>query len=108
MLAKYVRLYLKGQKSDVRDAEAIAEMVEQPTKKFVATKMPQHRDLQGWIEYVNGWSACDCGAEDEWRLDARIEELSNEIQLPARAEPRCERLMRSPTISIFPKGMIHG
>ena len=108
MLAKY-RLYLKGQKkSDFHDAEAIAETVERPTMNFVTTKTPEHLNLQGWTEYVIGWSASDFGAEDEWRLDARIEELSNEIQLPARAEPRCELLMRSPTTSIFPKAMIGG
>jgi hypothetical protein len=34
----YVRPYLKGQKNDFRDAEAIAEAVQRPTMKFVATK----------------------------------------------------------------------
>jgi transposase len=30
--------YSKGQKNDFRDAEAIAEAVQRPTMKFVATK----------------------------------------------------------------------
>ena len=38
MPAKYVRTYSKGQKNDFRDAEAIAEAVQRPTMKFVATK----------------------------------------------------------------------
>ena len=38
MPAKYVRAYSKGQKNDYRDAEAIAEAVQRPTMKFVATK----------------------------------------------------------------------
>src|SRR5262249_5550794 len=38
MPAKYVRPYSKGQKNDFRDAEAIAEPVQRPTMKFVATK----------------------------------------------------------------------
>ena len=38
MPAKYVRPYAKGQKNDFRDAEAIAEAVQRPTMKFVATK----------------------------------------------------------------------
>jgi transposase len=38
MPAKYVRPYSKGQKNDFRDAEAIAEAVQRPTMKFVATK----------------------------------------------------------------------
>jgi transposase len=38
MPAKYVRPYSKGQNNDFRDAEAIAEAVQRPTMKFVATK----------------------------------------------------------------------
>ena len=37
MPAKYVRPY-KGQKNDFNDAEAIAEAVQRPTMKFVASK----------------------------------------------------------------------
>jgi hypothetical protein len=46
MPAKYVRPYSKGQKNDFRDAEAIAEAVQRPTMKFVATKMMDQLDLQ--------------------------------------------------------------
>ncbi|HKD76546.1 MAG TPA: IS110 family transposase [Ktedonobacterales bacterium] len=46
MLAKYVRPYSKGQKNDFRDAEAIAEAVQRPTMKFVATKSADQLDLQ--------------------------------------------------------------
>jgi transposase len=45
MPAKYVRPYSKGQKNDFRDAEAIAEAVQRPTMRFVATKAEQ-LDLQ--------------------------------------------------------------
>jgi len=38
MPAKYVRPYSRGQKNDFRDAEAIAEAVQRPTMKFVATR----------------------------------------------------------------------
>ena len=38
MPAKYVRPYSRGQKNDFNDAEAIAEAVQRPTMKFVATK----------------------------------------------------------------------
>src|SRR5216684_2160952 len=47
MPAKYVRAYSKGQKNDFRDAEAIAEAVQRPTMKFVATKTADQLDLQG-------------------------------------------------------------
>src|SRR5262245_40710231 len=46
MPAKYVRPCSKGQKNDFRDAEAIAEAVQRPTMKFVATKSVDQLDLQ--------------------------------------------------------------
>src|SRR5260221_8979887 len=46
MPAKYVRPYSKGQKNDYRDAEAIAEAVQRPAMKFVATKTADQLDLQ--------------------------------------------------------------
>ena len=46
MPAKYVRPYSKGQKNDFRDAESIAEAVQRPTMKFVATKTAEQLDLQ--------------------------------------------------------------
>jgi hypothetical protein len=60
MPAKYVRPYSKGQKNDFRDAEAIAEAVQRPTMKFVATKSAEQLDLQalhrvrahGWLPSV--------------------------------------------------------
>ena len=45
MPAKYVRPYSKG-KNDFRDAEAIAEAVQRPTMKLVATKTADQLDLQ--------------------------------------------------------------
>jgi transposase len=46
MPAKYVRPYSKGQKNDFRDAETIAEAVQRPMMKFVATKTAEQLDLQ--------------------------------------------------------------
>jgi len=46
MPARYVRACLKGQKNDFRDGEAIAEAVQRPTMKFVATKTAEQLDLQ--------------------------------------------------------------
>ena len=46
MPAKYVRPYNRGQKNDFRDGEAIAEAVQRPTMKFVATKTAEQLDLQ--------------------------------------------------------------
>src|SRR5262249_19260437 len=38
--------YSRGQKNDFNDAEAIAEAVQRPTMKFVATKTTEQLDLQ--------------------------------------------------------------
>src|SRR3974390_2482554 len=46
MPAKYVRPYSKGQKNAFNAAEAIAEAVQRPTMKFVATKTVEQLDLQ--------------------------------------------------------------
>src|SRR5499426_4070536 len=46
MPAKYVKAFLKGNKNDYRDAEAIAEAVQRPTMRFVATKTGEQLDLQ--------------------------------------------------------------
>ena len=46
MPAKYVRPYAKGEKNDFNDAGAIAEAVQRPTMRFVATKTVDQLDLQ--------------------------------------------------------------
>src|SRR5258708_16287816 len=46
MPAKYVRAYSKGQKNDFRDAAAIAEAVQRPTMKVVATESAGQLGLQ--------------------------------------------------------------
>ncbi len=46
MPAQYVKPYLKGQKNDFRDAEAIAEAVQRPRMRFVPTKSVEQLDLQ--------------------------------------------------------------
>jgi len=46
MPAKYVEAFLKGHKNDYRDAQAIAEAVQRPTMRFVATKTAEQLDLQ--------------------------------------------------------------
>jgi transposase len=46
MPAKYVKPFVKSNKNDFRDAEAIAEAVQRPTMRFVATKTAEQLDLQ--------------------------------------------------------------
>jgi len=142
-----VRPYSRGQKNDFRDAEAIAEAVQRPTMKFVATKTAEQLDLQalhrvrerlvsqrtGIINQIRAFLlergvavrqglrflraelprilARPCKAlsprmlrviEDlagDWRrLDERIDGLSTEIEVLARQDAGCERLMSVPGI----------
>src|SRR5215468_6586379 len=112
MPAKYVRPYSKGQKNDYRDAEAIAEAVQRPTMKLVATKTADQLDLQA-LRFLRtelpGILATRTDAlsprmlrilEDlsaDWRrLDRRIADLSSEIEALARQDQGCERLMTVP------------
>ncbi len=44
--AHYVKPYLRGQKNDFGDAEAIAEAVQRPRMRFVPTKSVEQLDLQ--------------------------------------------------------------
>src|ERR1700746_2527949 len=147
MPAKYVRPYSKGQKNDFRDAEAIAEAVQRPTMKFVATKTAEQLDLQalhrvrerlvsqrtGIINQIRAFllergiavrqglrflraelprilaTRCDALSQrmvrmledlaGDWRrLGERIEGLSSEIEILARRDVGCERLMSVPGI----------
>jgi transposase len=147
MPAKYVRPYSKGQKNDFRDAEAIAEAVQRPTMKFVATKTADQLDLQalhrvrerlvsqrtGIINQIRafllergiavrqgqrflraelprilatppdvlspGMARLIEDLAGDWRrLDERIEGLSAQIDVLARADSGCERLMSIPGI----------
>ena len=147
MPAKYVRPYSKGQKNDFRDAEAIAEAVQRPTMKFVATKTAEQLDLQalhrvrerlvsqrtGIVNQIRAFllergiavrqgqrflraelprilatppdvlsprmaRVIEDLAGDWRRLDERIEGLSAEIGVLARADSGCERLMSVPGI----------
>lgn len=46
MSPKYVRPYVKAQKNDERDAEAIAEAATRPTMRFVPVKTETQSDVQ--------------------------------------------------------------
>ncbi len=46
MAPQFVRPYVKANKNDTRDAEAICEAVRRPTMRFVAVKSPAQQDVQ--------------------------------------------------------------
>src|SRR5438093_3693252 len=64
MPAKYVRPYSKGQKNDFNDAEAIAEAVQRPTMKFVATKTAEQLDLQALHPIISSAMVAAIGTGD--------------------------------------------
>jgi hypothetical protein len=68
MPAKYVRPYSRGQKNDFRDAEAIAEAVQRPTMKFVATKTAEQVDLQALHRVRERLVSQRTGIINHWRV----------------------------------------
>ncbi len=147
MPARYVKPFLKGQKNDFRDAEAIAEAVLRPRMRFVATKSVEQLDLQALhrvrarlvrhrtavinqiralllergIAVRQGHRFLRVALPDilsrsddelsprmarmiadlsaDWRhLDARLEDVTGEIEALAMADEACRRLMTVPGI----------
>ena len=47
MSAQFVKPYVKSNKNDMRDAEAICEEVTRPTMRFVPIKTVEQEDIQG-------------------------------------------------------------
>ncbi len=43
---QYVKPFVKGQKNDYNDAEAIAEAAQRPTMRFVPIKSVEQQDIQ--------------------------------------------------------------
>ena len=52
MSPEYVRPYVKAQKNDDRDAEAIAEAAMRPTMRFVELKSAEQLDMQSLLSRV--------------------------------------------------------
>src|SRR5271163_4845505 len=57
MPAQYVKLYVKTNKNDYLDAEAIAEAVQRPTMRFVPIKSDEQLDLQALHRVRDRWVA---------------------------------------------------
>src|ERR1700684_834403 len=55
MSAKFVRPFLKGNKNDYLDAEAIAEAVQRPRMRFVPIKTEEQLDLQALHRERERW-----------------------------------------------------
>ena len=57
MPAQYVKPYVKTNKNDYLDAEAIAEAVRRPTMRFVPIKSDEQLDLQALHRVRDRWVA---------------------------------------------------
>ena len=91
MPAKYVRPYSKGQKNDFRDAEAIAEAVQRPTMKFVATKTSEQLNLQALHRVRERLVEANRG-----RIDQAYDALRGEINPDQRfAMPRTRQALQA-------------
>src|SRR5215203_2396601 len=125
MSPEYVRPYVKAQKNDDRDAEAIAEAATRPTMRFVALKSEAQLDVQVGIVVPQGrrsllealavLSSEPDGRRvgtrvqrllddmlDQWRaLDARIKALDDEFAEMARNDPAARRLATIPGIGVL-------
>jgi transposase len=55
MPAEYVRPFVKSNKNDYIDAEAIAEAVQRPTMRFVPIKSEAQLDLQALHRVRDRW-----------------------------------------------------
>ncbi len=53
--AQFVRPFVKSNKNDYRDAEAIAQAVERENMRFVPIKSEDQLDVQALIGCANGW-----------------------------------------------------
>lgn len=96
MPANYVRPYAKGQKNDFNDAEAIAEAVQRPTMKFVATKTADQPDRRNFFRRTAGAaiaiSACNL----------RLLGLSGQRSIASLALERCLPAIELPDRSNSP------
>jgi transposase len=117
MPAKYVRPYSKGQKNDFKDAEAIAEAVQQrgiavrQGLRFLRSELPGLLATRGDVLSPHMIRLIEDLASDWRRLDERIEALTAEIE--AIADVHCQRTMSVPGVgpivsSVIPVNRAHG
>ena len=98
---QFVKPYVKSNKNDATDAEAICEAMSRPTMRFVEVKTVEQQDIQAipqWLEDAdNGLTGqfrriLDGLWEDLKILDGRVGELNREIESIALNNPVAVRL----------------
>jgi transposase len=102
--AIYVKPFVKGQKNDYNDAEAIAEAALRPNLRVVEEKSQDQLDLQVCHRVRSRLvsrrtASLILGLYEDWcGLDKRIETVTGTIEELSQVEPKCRRLMSVPEI----------
>ena len=98
MAAPLVKPYVKSNKNDRVDAEAICEAMSRPNMRFVTVKSVAQQDVQALHrvreECVGQRTAKAKLAQDLRYLDDRVEQLSDQIQQQVALDPQAQRLMQ--------------
>ena len=89
MAPQLVKPYVKANKNDRRDAEAIAEAVTRPTMRFVPTKDVAQQDLQALplSQEMFGKLVEELGA-----LEKQLAYYQEKLEALATTHPACQRL----------------
>ncbi len=106
--AIYVKPFVKGQKNDYNDAEAIAEAALRPNLNLVREKTQDQLDLQACHRVRSRLVSrrtsprmhdLIVGLYEDWLwLDERIETITREIEQISQTEENCRRLMSVPGV----------
>ena len=117
MSPAYVQPYVKAQKNDERDAEAIAEAATRPTMRYVEIKSEAQLEVQS-LHRVRGRLVAELADErnglgprlrqliedirEEWRsIDQRIKGYDDELAEQVRNEDTAKRLISIPGIGVL-------
>ena len=86
---QFVKPFVKSQKNDLLDAEAIAEAVQRPTMRFVPLKTTDQLDLQAIHRVRTAGSPSHRGDQSTARVSAGARgDISCRTPCPERALPR--------------------
>jgi len=108
--AQFVKPFVKSNKNDYLDAEALAEAVERENMRFVPIKTDDQLDLQALhrvrdrlvsrrTAVINQVRALLASLWQEWKhLEEQVEVLSGEIGSICDSDPACQRLRQIPGV----------
>ena len=112
MAPQYVKPYIKTNKNDLRDAEAIAEAVTRPSMRFVPIKEVEHQDIQALhrvrerlmgarTALVNEMLSQEIFSKlfDELvKLESELAFYDDKLEAMSHSHPECQRLLTIPGI----------